>query len=57
MQNHGGRLKDRYGVPWQIVPRRFFELSSDPDPARSKRVLEKMVKFDVAALEAAHRGE
>lgn len=59
---HGqcGWLKDRFGVSWQIVPRAFIELSSDPDPVRSKRVVDamlRMTKLDVAALEAAHRGE
>ena len=54
-----GWLKDKYGLSWQIVPRRLTELLSDPDPARGKRVMEamlKMVKLDVAALEAAARG-
>ncbi len=59
---HGpcGWLKDRFGVSWQVVPRAFMELSSDPDPVKSKRVVDamlKMSKLDVAALEAAHRGE
>ncbi|MCL4768628.1 MAG: VOC family protein [Hyphomicrobiaceae bacterium] len=51
-----GWLKDKYGISWQIVPRRLTELLSDPDPAKGKRVMEamlKMVKLDVAALEAA----
>lgn len=51
-----GWLKDKYGLSWQIVPRRLTELLSDPDPAKGKRVMQammKMVKLDVAALEAA----
>ena len=51
-----GWLKDRYGLSWQIVPRRLIELLADPDPARARRVMQamlKMVKLDVAALEAA----
>lgn len=54
-----GWLKDRYGVSWQIVPRRLGELMQDRDIARVKRVAEammKMVKIDVAALEAAAAG-
>lgn len=54
-----GWIKDRYGVSWQIVPAALGRLMSDPDPARAKRVTEamlKMVKLDIAALEAAHRG-
>jgi predicted 3-demethylubiquinone-9 3-methyltransferase (glyoxalase superfamily) len=51
-----GWLKDKYGLSWQIVPKRLPELLADPDPGKAKRVMEammKMVKIDVAALEAA----
>lgn len=51
-----GWLRDRWGLSWQITPRRLGELMMDPDPARVKRVAEammQMVKFDIAALEAA----
>src|SRR5262249_9905201 len=51
-----GWLKDRWGLSWQITPKRLYELMRDPDPARAKRVAEamlKMVKLDIAALEAA----
>ena len=54
-----GWLSDRWGLTWQITPRRLLELMSDPDRVRAKRVAEammKMVKFDIAALEAAARG-
>lgn len=54
-----GWLRDRWGLSWQITPTRLGELMSDPDPARAKRVAEamlKMVKFDIAGLEAAARG-
>jgi len=54
-----GWLKDRWGFSWQIVPQRFFELISDPDPARVQRTMDAMlgmVKLDVAALEAAADG-
>jgi predicted 3-demethylubiquinone-9 3-methyltransferase (glyoxalase superfamily) len=53
-----GWLTDRYGVRWQIVPASFDEMMRDPDPARSKRVTDamlKMVKLDIAALEKAYR--
>jgi predicted 3-demethylubiquinone-9 3-methyltransferase (glyoxalase superfamily) len=29
-----GWLKDRFGLSWQVVPRRLMELTNDPDPAR-----------------------
>ncbi len=51
-----GWLKDKYGLSWQIVPRRLPELLSDPDPARGARVMRAMMqmgKIDIAALEAA----
>ncbi|MDX3907136.1 MAG: VOC family protein [Pigmentiphaga sp.] len=54
-----GWLRDRWGLCWQIVPRRLGELVRDSDPAVSKRVTEamlKMVKLDIAGLEAAARG-
>jgi len=51
-----GWLKDKYGLSWQIVPKRLGQLMSDPDRARAQRVMQamlKMVKLDIAALEAA----
>lgn len=54
-----GWLIDRYGLRWQLVPRRMEEMLRDGDPARSKRATDammKMVKFDIAALEEAYRG-
>lgn len=53
-----GWLKDKYGVSWQIIPRRLIELMGTTDPDVGRRVMEammKMVKIDVAALEAAAR--
>lgn len=55
----GGRcgwLTDRWGLSWQIVPRRMNELLADPDPGRSKRAMRAMMtmgKLDVAELERA----
>ena len=51
-----GWLTDRWGLSWQIVPRQLAELMSGGEPRRAKQVAEamlKMVKFDIAALEAA----
>lgn len=53
-----GWLKDKYGVSWQIVPKRLGELLDDPDPGKAGRVMEamlKMKKIDVAGLEAAYQ--
>jgi predicted 3-demethylubiquinone-9 3-methyltransferase (glyoxalase superfamily) len=51
-----GWLVDRYGLSWQIVPKRLGELMADPDQAKAKRVGEammKMVKLDIGELERA----
>ena len=55
-----GWLKDKYGLSWQIVPKRLVELMSGPDREGSKRVMQammKMVKLDVAGLERAYDGK
>lgn len=54
-----GWLKDRYGLSWQVIPRRLSELLADPDPARRERAMAAMmtmVKIDVSALERAAAG-
>ena len=54
-----GWLRDRYGLCWQIVPADFDVMMTDPDRERARRVaaaLMTMVKFDIAALRAAHAG-
>lgn len=54
-----GWLRDRWGVPWQIVPERLPRLLADPDPDVAARVftaMQGMVKLDVAALERAAEG-
>jgi predicted 3-demethylubiquinone-9 3-methyltransferase (glyoxalase superfamily) len=51
-----GWVKDRYGLSWQIVPRRLTELLGDRDPAVRRRVFAAMMemkRLDVAKLEAA----
>jgi predicted 3-demethylubiquinone-9 3-methyltransferase (glyoxalase superfamily) len=51
-----GWLKDRFGLSWQIVPRRLMELLSDPDAERAQRAMAAMLemrKLDIAALERA----
>jgi predicted 3-demethylubiquinone-9 3-methyltransferase (glyoxalase superfamily) len=53
-------LKDKFGLSWQIVPSILPELLTDPDPAKSNRAMEamlKMTKIDIAALKKAHEGE
>ena len=52
-----GWLKDKYGLCWQIVPTRFFEMITDPDQEKVTGVMQAMyamTKFDIAALEEAY---
>lgn len=51
-----GWLKDRFGLSWQVTPRRLIELISDPDKAKAGRVMAAMMqmsKIDIARLEEA----
>jgi len=52
-----GWLKDKYGLSWQIVPTVLGELMSDPDPEKSKRVMQamlQMTKIDIKGLKQAY---
>lgn len=54
-----GWLKDRYGVSWQIFPKRLTELimSADKDvSAKAMAAMMKQMKIDITAIEAAVRG-
>ena len=51
-----GWCKDRWGISWQITPKRLLELMADPDPLRARAAADAMMgmgKIDIAALEAA----
>jgi len=51
-----GWLTDRYGICWQITPMQMEDLRKAGTPAQAQAVFEamtQMIKFDVAALEAA----
>lgn len=55
-----GWLKDKFGLSWQIVPTALSKLLSDPDPEKSKRVMNemlKMKKLDLNVLQEAHNGK
>jgi len=54
-----GWLKDKFGLSWQIIPTQLGELMGDPDPVKSKRVINamlKMKKIVVADLQKAYDG-
>ena len=49
-----GWCSDRFGVSWQIIPRRLTELLSSPDAAAARRATERMLtmrKIAIAELE------
>ena len=51
-----GWLKDRFGLSWQIIPDRLYELLSDPDRARAAAATTAMYgmrKIAIAGLEEA----
>ena len=51
-----GWCKDRWGVNWQITPKRLMDFYNDPNPLRAKAAFDAMMtmqKIDIAALEAA----
>jgi predicted 3-demethylubiquinone-9 3-methyltransferase (glyoxalase superfamily) len=53
-----GWLEDKFGVSWQIVPSVLGKLMSDPDPAKSGRVMKAMMqmgKIDIEVLKRAHK--
>jgi predicted 3-demethylubiquinone-9 3-methyltransferase (glyoxalase superfamily) len=55
-----GWLKDKFGVSWQIIPTALSELLGDKDPAKSRRVMQAMLrmdKIDIEGLKRAHAGQ
>jgi predicted 3-demethylubiquinone-9 3-methyltransferase (glyoxalase superfamily) len=56
-QGQCGWLKDKYGLSWQINPTVLSQMLSDPDPEKSKRVMEAMLrmkKIDIKRLKQAY---
>jgi 2-polyprenyl-6-hydroxyphenyl methylase/3-demethylubiquinone-9 3-methyltransferase len=59
-ENDCGWCQDKWGVSWQITPRVLTDAYTSPDRAAAKRAFAAMMtmrKIDVAAIEAAVRGE
>lgn len=55
-ENACGWLKDRWGLSWQITPRRLMDLTTDANPARAAAAMTammSMIKIDIAALDRA----
>ena len=54
-----GWLTDKFGVSWQVTPAILADLMTDPDPEKSKRVMNailRMRKLDIEGLKRAHAG-
>lgn len=52
-----GWLKDKYGVSWQIVPKRLIQLMNDSDQDKAQKVVQsvmKMQKIIIKDLEEAY---
>jgi predicted 3-demethylubiquinone-9 3-methyltransferase (glyoxalase superfamily) len=57
--NRCGWLKDKFGLSWQIIPDALGRMLSDPDAAKSQRVMNAMLemeKLDVNRLQQAYEG-
>ena len=54
---HGpcGWLKDRFGLSWQVVPKRLPELLSDPDRETAQRVMAAMLKMGKIEIDELER--
>lgn len=53
-----GWLNDRFGVPWQVVPRALPDLLRQPDAEKAQRVMQAMLgmrKIEIGELERAAR--
>ena len=54
------RLKDKFGLSWQIAPAVLGEMLQDKDAQKSQRVVKAMLqmdKIDIAALRRASWGQ
>ena len=54
-----GWLKDRFGLSWQVIPRKLMEYQSSPDRAaadRTNQAMLKMRKIVIADLDKAFAG-
>jgi predicted 3-demethylubiquinone-9 3-methyltransferase (glyoxalase superfamily) len=46
-----GWLKDKFGVSWQVVPVRLYELLTGKDGAKAARVMQAMLKMKKLNIE------
>ena len=41
-----GWVKDKFGLSWQVIPSVLMKYLNDPDPVKSKRVRDAMLKMN-----------
>ena len=46
-----GWIKDRFGLWWQVIPTALGELMSDPDPVKTQKVTQAMLKMKKINIE------
>ena len=59
LANQCGWLTDRFGLCWQVIPKKLMEVLSSPDRVRAGRAMQAMLqmqKIDVAGLQRAFDG-
>lgn len=59
-QHDCGWVKDRWGLSWQITPRRLIELTYGEDQDAARRAWQAMMtmtRIDISGIESAARGE
>jgi Uncharacterized protein conserved in bacteria len=52
-----GWLKDKFGISWQVVPSVLIKMLNDPDPVKSKKVMDAMLQMNkiiIADLKKAY---
>lgn len=55
-----GWVKDKFGLSWQVFPRRLHDMLKDSDTVKAERAMNamlKMSKMDLATLERAYAGQ
>ena len=55
-----GWVKDKFGLSWQVFPRRLHQMLQDADKEKATRTMNamlKMSKMDLIALERAYAGQ
>jgi predicted 3-demethylubiquinone-9 3-methyltransferase (glyoxalase superfamily) len=50
-----GWLNDKYGLSWQIVPTVLYEMLTDPDPAKTERVMQALLRMKKLSIEDLKR--